>query len=186
MARVLARAGTNMTLACPGLSPTSYVYLVEWKCAGCKCTGCPDPNGEGMRILRYNNELTRWDTANRDEVERRTLDIKNYGLKFGPVTAEDSGTYLCLINNRREPDALLQLTVEGSTTSKEKALGLQSIFRIQTLTPTKGNKNAQVAQVQVGSKALQRKFFLFVSARKKVCRLLYSWIRYCLLANFSI
>eukprot|EP00093_Oithona_nana_P000821 00821.XXX_1879_270_1 [CDS] Oithona nana genome sequencing. len=101
-----------MTLACPGLSPTSYVYLVEWKCAGCKCTGCPDPNGEGMRILRYNNELTRWDTANRDEVERRSLDIKNYGLKFGPVTAEDSGTYLCLINNRREPDALLQLTVE--------------------------------------------------------------------------
>ena len=129
----MARAGTNMTLACPGLSPTSYVYLVEWKCAGCKCTGCPDPNGEGMRILRYNNELTRWDTANRDEVERRSLDIKNYGLKFGPVTAEDSGTYLCLINNRREPDALLQLTVEG--TSKEKALGIQSIFRTQSLTP---------------------------------------------------
>ena len=52
VARVLARAGTNMTLACPGLTPTSYVYLVEWKCIGCKCTGCPDPNGEGMRILR--------------------------------------------------------------------------------------------------------------------------------------
>ena len=39
LARVLARAGTNMTLACPGLTPTSYVYLVEWKCIGCKCTG---------------------------------------------------------------------------------------------------------------------------------------------------
>ena len=39
VARVLARAGTNMTLACPGLTPTSYVYLVEWKCIGCKCTG---------------------------------------------------------------------------------------------------------------------------------------------------
>ena len=79
-------------------------------------TGCPDPNGEGMRILRFNNELTRWDTAARDEVERRTLDTKNYGLKFGPVSAEDSGTYLCLINNRREPDALLELTVEGENT----------------------------------------------------------------------
>ena len=75
--------------------------------------GCPDPNGEGMRILRFNNELTRWDTAAIDEVKRRTLDTKNYGLKFGPVSAEDSGTYLCLINNRREPDALLELTVEG-------------------------------------------------------------------------
>ena len=66
-----------------------------------------------MRILRFNNELTRWDTAAIDEVKRRTLDTKNYGLKFGPVSAEDSGTYLCLINNRREPDALLELTVEG-------------------------------------------------------------------------
>lgn len=113
VARVLARAGTNMTLACPGLSPTSYVYLVEWKCIGCKCTGCPDPNGEGTRILRFNNELTRWDTASREEVARRTLDIRNYGLKFEPVSAEDTGTYLCLINNRREPDAPLQLTVEG-------------------------------------------------------------------------
>ena len=111
--RVLARAGTNMTLACPGLTQSSYVYLVEWRCIGCKCTGCPDPNGEGTRILRFNNELTRWDTAAKDEVARRTLDIRNYGLKFGPVSAEDTGMYLCLINNRREPDALLQLTVEG-------------------------------------------------------------------------
>lgn len=112
VARVVARAGTNMTLACPGLTPTSYVYLVEWKCIGCKCTGCPDPNGEGTRILRYNNELTRWDTASQDEVARRTLDTRTYGLKFGPVRADDTGTYLCLINNRREPDAPLLLTVE--------------------------------------------------------------------------
>ena len=144
VARVLARAGTNMTLACPGLSPTSYVYLVEWKCAGCKCTGCPDPNGEGMRILRYNNELTRWDTANRDEVERRSLDIKNYGLKFGPVTAEDSGTYLCLINNRREPDALLQLTVEG-----------------------KIRKPALNEKIKTTGQKQREKFFLFASAPKK-------------------
>ena len=68
-----------MTLACPGLSPTSFVYLVEWKCLGCKCTGCPNPNGEGTRILRFNDELTRWDTAARDEVQRRTLDIRSYG-----------------------------------------------------------------------------------------------------------
>ena len=74
-----------------------------------------------MRILRFNNELTRWDTAARDEVERRTLDTKNYGLKFGPVSAEDSGTYLCLINNRREPDALLELAVEGEKTIFENS-----------------------------------------------------------------
>ena len=129
LARMLARAGTNMTLACPGLSPTSYVYLVEWKCLGCKCTGCPNPNGEGTRILRFNDELTRWDTAARDEVQRRTLDIRSYGLQFGPVKAEDSGTYLCLINNRREPDALLELTVEGNK-KRKKSIYLFSTLKI--------------------------------------------------------
>ena len=129
LARMLARAGTNMTLACPGLSPTSYVYLVEWKCLGCKCTGCPNPNGEGTRILRFNDELTRWDTAARDEVQRRTLDIRSYGLQFGPVKAEDSGTYLCLINNRREPDALLELTVEGNK-KRKKCIYLFSTLKI--------------------------------------------------------
>jgi hypothetical protein len=49
---VTARAGTNITIACPGVTPTSYVYLVEWVCLGCKCTKCPNPNGEGKRLLR--------------------------------------------------------------------------------------------------------------------------------------
>ncbi len=58
---VKARAGTNISLACPGVTPTSFVYLVEWKCLGCRCNKCPNPNGEGKRILRYNDKLIRWD-----------------------------------------------------------------------------------------------------------------------------
>ncbi len=38
-----------------------------------------------------------------------------YALKFGPVSSKDSGTYLCLLNNRREPDAPIVLTVQGQT-----------------------------------------------------------------------
>ena len=102
---------TNYKLTLPLHSAYLYFFLIYF--LKTLKIGCPDPNGEGMRILRFNNELTRWDTAAIDEVKRRTLDTKNYGLKFGPVSAEDSGTYLCLINNRREPDALLELTVEG-------------------------------------------------------------------------
>ncbi len=47
--RVMARAGKNISLACPGVVPSTYIYLVEWKCLGCDCRDCPNPNGEGSR-----------------------------------------------------------------------------------------------------------------------------------------
>ncbi len=109
-AHVTARAGTNITLACPGVSPTSLIYLVEWKCLGCDCSGCPNPSGDGARLLRYNNKLTRWGDEDSD---RRGLEFERYGLRFEPVRAGDSGTYLCLLNNRREPDSPIVLTVQG-------------------------------------------------------------------------
>lgn len=64
---------------------------------------------------RYNNKLTRWDSSDEDvnRPPRRNLDYENYGLKFEPVTAADTGTYLCLLNNRREPDSQTVLTVQG-------------------------------------------------------------------------
>jgi len=36
-----------------------------------------------------------------------------YALTFSPVTSDDTGTYLCFINNRMEPDSPIHLTVEG-------------------------------------------------------------------------
>ena len=137
----------------------SYIYLVEWKCVGCGCRKCPNPNGEGLRLMRYNqgpdlieathhddpqsstisfldlsaardhtnqvqkrvesiesltvppqDRLTRWDG---DSVGRRSLDYDRYALRFAPVTSEDSGTYLCLMNNRQTPDSPVVLTVQG-------------------------------------------------------------------------
>ena len=89
----------------------SYIYLVEWKCVGCGCRKCPNPNGEGLRLMRYNQDrLTRWDG---DSLGRRSLDYDRYALRFQPVTSEDSGTYLCLMNNRQTPDSPVVLTVQG-------------------------------------------------------------------------
>lgn len=110
---MMARAGSNITLACPGVSPTSYIYLVEWRCVGCKCRGCPNPNGEGFRILRFNDKLTKWDESDGGEASRRKLEFERYGLRFEPVTSDDSGTYLCLLNNRQAPDSPVVLTVQG-------------------------------------------------------------------------
>lgn len=59
--------------------------------------------------FRYNDKLMRWD----NEDERRNLDMDRSGLKFEPVTSADSGTYMCLINNRREPDSPIVLIVQG-------------------------------------------------------------------------
>ena len=77
--------------------------------------------------FRYNNDrLTRWDDssasssvsgptpdATSHHQQRRNLDFDRYGLRFSPVTSDDSGTFLCLLNNRREPDAPIVLTVQG-------------------------------------------------------------------------
>jgi hypothetical protein len=65
-----------------------------------------------VRLLRYNDDLTRWDGGDGDE-RRRSLDVEHFGLRLEPVSAADSGTYICLINNRREPDAHIVLTVQG-------------------------------------------------------------------------
>jgi hypothetical protein len=68
--------------------------------------------------FRYNQDrLTRWD--NDDESggggnSRRNLDFDRYALKFQPVTSDDSGTYLCLMNNRQVPDSPIVLTVQGN------------------------------------------------------------------------
>ena len=50
---------------------------------------------------------------------RRNLDFDRYGLRFQPVKATDSGTYMCLLNNRREPDAPIVLTVQGRLNAKQ-------------------------------------------------------------------
>ncbi len=116
-AHMIARAGTNITMACPGATPDTYIYLVEWKCQGCSCRSCPNPGGEGHRLMRYNQDrLTRWDEQEHGgdgTAARRQLDFDRYALRFEPVTSDDSGTYLCLMNNRQTPDSPVVLTVQG-------------------------------------------------------------------------
>lgn len=93
--RVVARTGSDITLACEGVSSVSYIYLVEWMCRGCVCDQCQSANDEGIRLLRHHDKMTvRWDSA-----LRRTLDTEMFGLEFSPVNVEDSGVYWCRVNN---------------------------------------------------------------------------------------
>ena len=93
--RVVARSGSNISVACGGVSSSSYIYLIEWVCQGCDCGQCPSHSNNGLRLLRYNDKITQWDNS-----ERRSLDRERFSLEFSPVTVQDSGDYYCFINNR--------------------------------------------------------------------------------------
>eukprot|EP00090_Calanus_glacialis_P045884 TRINITY_DN8764_c0_g1_i5.p1 TRINITY_DN8764_c0_g1~~TRINITY_DN8764_c0_g1_i5.p1 ORF type:complete len:888 (-),score=166.51 TRINITY_DN8764_c0_g1_i5:697-3360(-) len=106
--KTVAKSGTNISLACGGVSSSSYIYLIEWVCQGCDCGQCPSHSNNGLRLLRYNDKITQWDNS-----FRRTLDKHRYGLEFAPVTVEDTGVYYCLINN--QPDlSPVQLIVQDA------------------------------------------------------------------------
>ena len=106
--RTVARSGSNISLACGGVSSSSYIYLIEWVCLGCDCGQCPSHSNNGLRLLRYNDKITQWDNS-----YRRTLDKRRYGLEFSPVTVQDSGVYYCFINNRLDSSPV-ELIVQDS------------------------------------------------------------------------
>ena len=48
--------------------------------------------------------------------DRITVPLGVFGLSVDPVSAGDSGDYLCLVNNRRRPNAVVRLLVQGKPT----------------------------------------------------------------------
>ena len=106
--KTVAKSGTNISLACGGVSSSSYIYLIEWVCQGCDCGQCPSHSNNGLRLLRYNDKITQWDNS-----FRCTLDKHRYGLEFAPVTVQDTGVYYCFINNRLDSSPV-QLVVQDA------------------------------------------------------------------------
>ena len=54
---------------------------------------------------------------------RITVPLGVFGLRIDPVSAGDSGDYLCLVNNRRRPDAVVRLLVQGRPTPRQAGVG---------------------------------------------------------------
>lgn len=128
---VMAEAGTNMSIGCPGVTRNTFVVQLEWHCRG-QCgedrlatysspginlgTAAADAEAAGYdghkeaKLLKYvKDQETTVLTGNK----RISLGQDMFALEFDPVTSLDKGTYVCLINNRPTPDAVIRLVVLG-------------------------------------------------------------------------
>lgn len=137
---VVVRAGNSVNLSCPGTSELSLVSTLEWRCIGCSSNNLTsssppppssssggrmtsnngvnsggDSSGVSVKLVEYagNGAVVVW--TNR---ERMSLDPLNYALQFFPVKNTDQGEYTCLVNERRRPEAIVHLIVQGKTKKK--------------------------------------------------------------------
>lgn len=154
---VVVRAGNSVNLSCPGTSELSLVSTLEWRCIGCSSSnnnltsssppppssssggrmtsnngvnsGGSDSSGgtSSVKLVEYagNGAVVVW--TNR---ERMSLDPLNYALQFFPVKNTDQGEYTCLVNERRRPEAIVHLIVQGKIKLKilRKDSGCMSII----------------------------------------------------------
>ena len=115
---VMVEAGSNVSIGCPGMTRNTFVVQLEWRCRGdCTNTGTSNQkvlnvkdNEEEIILIKYVKDTETKSMSNTDRIR---LEMDMFALAFDPVLDKDEGRYLCLINNRRLPDAVIQLNVLG-------------------------------------------------------------------------
>ncbi|XP_065165511.1 tyrosine-protein phosphatase 99A isoform X2 [Atheta coriaria] len=96
--RVVIKAGENKSLSCPGVNEHSLVHALEWLSVA----------NNNQKVVEYMKDSTTvWVNQH-----RISLLTDTFGLTFHPAMAEDSGDYVCLVNSRPKPDALVRLIVQ--------------------------------------------------------------------------
>lgn len=93
---VITEAGRDISIACPGVTERSLVIMLEWRF-------------NNVAILEYSNSGTNMLSHH----NRLTFFANNFTLYFRPVKSVDSGDYECLVNNRKTPEAIVRLIVQG-------------------------------------------------------------------------
>lgn len=105
---VIAESGTNISIGCPGITQNTFVIQVEWRCTG-QC-GSKTGSGGDSSLIKF---VKGSGVIVRKTESRITLEPDSFSLRFDPVESQDKGKYVCLINNRRLPEAVIQLSVLG-------------------------------------------------------------------------
>lgn len=83
-------------------------------------------------------ELRRDSTTVWQNRERVTLNSETYALNFHPVVAGDTGEYKCLVNDRRLPESILKLVVQG----KPHFFIVSSLLQMQSMSGTSVRKQS--------------------------------------------
>lgn len=104
--KVFIKAGGNVSLECPGVGSQSIVINMEWFCIHCSASGAPE-----VKLVEFMGESTTvWEHRS-----RISLHPDSYALQIHPVLAEDTGEYICLVNNRPTPEEIVKLVVQGNS-----------------------------------------------------------------------
>ena len=112
-------SNTNISIGCPGITRNTFVVQLEWRCTGNCGSGSNSKKSSLAKKSAKNKEhgLLKYvkdqGTTVFKNKKRLRLDMEMFSLEFDPVTAADSGNYKCLINNRPNPDAVIDLNVLG-------------------------------------------------------------------------
>ncbi|XP_025835596.1 protein sidekick-2-like isoform X2 [Agrilus planipennis] len=95
----VVQAGDNTSFPCTGTTEYSLVTELEWRFF---------TKTQNIKIIEY----AKGNTIVAYKQHRISLQSKTHALNFKPIIAQDTGNYICLVNNRPRPDGVLQLIVQ--------------------------------------------------------------------------